>query len=114
MTAADRGTEAYALIERLYPICRSITGNGLRETLSLIGGQVPLGITEVPSGTKVLDWVIPADGNVDVASMHPMHVAPRHVHRAISPGHVVHGPGKSFHGERRLAQSSRRRGELLQ
>ena len=67
MTAADRGTEAYALIERLYPICRSITGNGLRETLSLIGEQVPLGITEVPSGTKVLDWVIPDEWNVDDA-----------------------------------------------
>ncbi len=67
MTAADRGTEAYALIERLYPICRSITGNGLRETLSVIAEHVPLGITEVPSGTKVHDWVIPDEWNVDDA-----------------------------------------------
>ena len=67
MTAADRGTEAYALIERLYPICRSITGNGLRETLSVIAEHVPLGITEVRSGTKVLDWVIPDEWNVDDA-----------------------------------------------
>jgi aminopeptidase-like protein len=67
MTAADRGTEAYALIERLYPICRSITGNGLRETLSQVGEHVPLRITEVPSGTKVLDWVIPDEWNVEDA-----------------------------------------------
>ena len=52
MTAADRGTEAYALIERLYPICRSITGNGLRETLSVIAEHVPLGITEVRPGRR--------------------------------------------------------------
>jgi len=67
MTAADRGTEAYALVERLYPICRSITGDGLRETLSVIAEHVPLGITEVPSGTKVLDWVIPDEWHVDDA-----------------------------------------------
>jgi aminopeptidase-like protein len=53
-----------ALIERLYPICRSITGAGLRETLSIIGEHVPLQIHEVSSGTQVLDWVVPPEWNV--------------------------------------------------
>jgi aminopeptidase-like protein len=58
------GEEAYRLIERLYPICRSITGNGLRQTLAIVGEHIPLSVTEVPSGTKVLDWVVPDEWNV--------------------------------------------------
>ena len=49
-------------IKELYPICRSITGNGVRETLRLIGNKIPLQIHEVPTGTKVLDWEIPRNG----------------------------------------------------
>ncbi len=51
-------------IKELYPICRSITGNGVRETLRLIGNRIPLQIYEVPSGTKVLDWEIPREWNI--------------------------------------------------
>jgi aminopeptidase-like protein len=52
------------LITELYPICRSITGNGVRETLSLISRHIPLQMHEVPSGTKVLDWEIPREWNI--------------------------------------------------
>ena len=53
-----------SLIEELYPICRSITGDGLRETLRAVAGRVPLVLSEVPSGTPVLDWTIPDEWNV--------------------------------------------------
>jgi aminopeptidase-like protein len=53
-----------ALIEELYPICRSITGDGLRETLRIIGRQIPIQLTEVPSGTPVLDWTVPPEWNI--------------------------------------------------
>ncbi len=50
-----------AHVEALFPICRSITGPGLRDTLRYIAGQVPLQMHEVPSGTPVLDWEIPKE-----------------------------------------------------
>ncbi len=52
------------LIKELYPICRSITGEGVRETLKIIQKRVPLEIQEVPSGTKVFDWTVPLEWNV--------------------------------------------------
>ncbi len=58
------GAAIHALIEELYPICRSITGQGLRETLRIIGGRIPIQLTEVPSGTPVLDWTVPPEWNV--------------------------------------------------
>ena len=54
----------YALAERLYPICRSITGNGLRETLRIIQKEIPLTLHEVASGTAVFDWVVPREWNI--------------------------------------------------
>lgn len=48
----------------LYPICRSITGGGLRKTLALIDNHVPLQISEIPSGTQVFDWSVPREWNV--------------------------------------------------
>jgi aminopeptidase-like protein len=54
----------YQLVEKLFPICRSITGNGVRETLKIIQQYIPLKIFEVPTGTKVFDWEIPKEWNI--------------------------------------------------
>lgn len=54
----------YDLIRELYPICRSITGQGVRQTLDLIGRHVPLEVSEVATGTQVLDWTVPKEWNV--------------------------------------------------
>jgi aminopeptidase-like protein len=54
----------HALIAELYPICRSITGAGVRETLARLGTHIPIEVVEVPSNTKVFDWTIPREWNV--------------------------------------------------
>jgi aminopeptidase-like protein len=59
-----RGAEMHGLIEGLYPICRSITGSGLRETLHKLQAHVPLSIREVPSGARVFDWTVPKEWNI--------------------------------------------------
>jgi aminopeptidase-like protein len=58
------GAAMYRRVEELYPICRSITGDGLRQTLRHVQGQIPLELREVPSGTEVLDWTVPKEWNV--------------------------------------------------
>lgn len=58
------GEDIYRFISELYPICRSITGEGARDTLRLIGKRIPLEIHEVPSGTPVFDWVVPKEWNI--------------------------------------------------
>ncbi|MFN3650782.1 MAG: DUF4910 domain-containing protein [Armatimonadota bacterium] len=58
------GAQLYALAARLYPICRSITGEGTRETLRVLQEHVPLTMHEVPSGTPVFDWTVPPEWNV--------------------------------------------------
>ncbi len=64
MAGAKVGEEMHELIADLYPICRSITGDGLRETLRRIGTHVPLEVHEIPSGTKVFDWAVPPEWNI--------------------------------------------------
>jgi aminopeptidase-like protein len=54
----------YALISELYPICRSITGDGIRETLHRVQRRIPLEIHEVRSGTPVFDWKVPKEWNI--------------------------------------------------
>ncbi len=63
-TPALAGEEMYRLIEELYPICRSITGEGLRATLRRIQQEIPITIREVPTGTPVFDWTVPREWNI--------------------------------------------------
>lgn len=58
------GKQMHALAERLYPICRSITGDGVRKTLNILQEYIDLEIKEVPSGTSVFDWTIPKEWNI--------------------------------------------------
>ncbi|MEJ6484823.1 DUF4910 domain-containing protein [Nostoc punctiforme UO1] len=60
----DIAQKIYQLITELYPICRSITGNGFRETLKTIQQHIPLSIHEVPTGTEVFDWIVPKEWNI--------------------------------------------------
>ncbi len=60
----DVGQKMYQLITQLYPICRSITGNGFRETLNIIKDYIPLEVREVPTGTEVFDWTVPKEWNI--------------------------------------------------
>lgn len=58
------GEELHAFARELYPICRSITGDGVRRTLGMIQDRIPLRITEVPSRTQVFDWNVPREWNI--------------------------------------------------
>lgn len=58
------GHEIYKMITELYPICRSITGEGLRETLHCVNRYINLSIHEIPTGTEVFDWKIPQEWNI--------------------------------------------------
>lgn len=54
--------EMYELAKKLFPICRSITGEGVRQTLKILQDEIPeMNIIEVPTGTKVFDWTIPKE-----------------------------------------------------
>jgi aminopeptidase-like protein len=56
--------QLFSLVEELYPICRSITGDGVRQTLEILSRVAPIEVHEVPSGTPVLDWVVPPEWNI--------------------------------------------------
>ena len=66
----DVGESIFGLIERLYPICRSITGDGVRKTLDVLKERIPLDVFEVASGTRVFDWYVPKEWNVKNAHIH--------------------------------------------
>jgi aminopeptidase-like protein len=58
------GQKMHELIRQLYPICRSITGNGVRKTLDLVSEIIPLDRYEIPTGTQVFDWDVPKEWNI--------------------------------------------------
>ena len=58
------GKEMHDLMAELYPICRSITGDGVRKTDKILSEHIPLEIHEISTGTKVFDWVIPKEWNI--------------------------------------------------
>jgi aminopeptidase-like protein len=58
------GEDLHGFATELFPICRSITGNGLRQTLAMIKKRIALEILEVASGTQVFDWTVPKEWNV--------------------------------------------------
>jgi aminopeptidase-like protein len=72
------GHELYELVTELYPICRSLTGDGVRETLRRVGERIPLEVHEVPTGTEAFDWVVPREWNVSDA-----YVADADRHRVV-------------------------------
>lgn len=65
VSVVGKGLHEFAA--ELFPICRSITGDGIRRTLSMIGERIPLKIHEMPSGTQVFDWTIPNEWNIQDA-----------------------------------------------
>ena len=60
----QEGAALYNMVRDLYPICRSITGNGLRQSLRYLQQIVPMVLHEVPTGTPVLDWTVPKEWNI--------------------------------------------------
>jgi aminopeptidase-like protein len=61
---AAAGHDMYDLIAELYPVCRSITGEGFRSTLDTLARHIDLAVHEVPSGTRVFDWTVPREWNI--------------------------------------------------
>lgn len=80
VTAADRAPLRDArfqdlgeLLERLFPICRSITGDGVRQTLAVLGEHIDLAVHSVPSGQRIYDWTVPQEWNVRDAFVEDPH-----------------------------------------
>lgn len=64
LDSAEIGNKLHAFASNLYPICRSITGEGVRRTLAIIQNRIPLQMSEVPTGTQVFDWNVPKEWNI--------------------------------------------------
>ena len=94
---AALGKELHALVADLYPICRSITGDGVRETLRRIGELVPLEVHEVPTGTQAFDWTVPREWNIRDAYVKDARGV-RVVDFQASNLHVVATARRSGHG----------------
>jgi aminopeptidase-like protein len=60
----DCGQAMHQLVTKLFPLCRSITGDGVRQTFDILREHVPVTTHEVPTGTQALDWVVPREWNI--------------------------------------------------
>lgn len=81
----------HELIAQLYPLCRSLTGAGVRATLSRLAEEAPLQITEIPSGTPAFDWTVPDEWAIDDA-----YIEDEAGHRVVDFGaHTLHVVGYS-------------------
>lgn len=101
---AGRGEAMHALAAELYPVTRSITGDGVRRTLARLGEEIPLEVREVPSGTPALDWTVPDEWNVVDA-----YVADASGHRVIDfAEHNLHVVGYSTPVHERMSLSELR------
>jgi aminopeptidase-like protein len=61
---ADVGDHIFGLAAEIFPICRSITGDGVRRTLEVLSRHIQLQVHEVPTGTRVFDWTVPQEWNI--------------------------------------------------
>lgn len=68
-THDDAGARLNDLFDRLFPICRSISGQGLRESFDILSEYLPLEIDGIDSGTKVFDWTVPQEWNIRSARL---------------------------------------------
>jgi len=88
------GKEIYSFADRIYPIGRSITGEGVRETLRLINEELSasgcpeLTINEVPSGTEVFDWTVPREWKIRSGYIEN-EAHERIVDLAVNPLHIM-------------------------
>lgn len=102
LDAASLGRELYDRVAEWYPICRSITGNGLREQLRRIAGIIPLEMREIATGTPVFDWTVPREWNIRDA-----YVKDKSGRRVVDfHAHNLHVLGYSvpIHGKMSLAE----------
>ena len=60
----DIGQTIYALAAEIFPICRSITGDGVRRTIDVLSRHIPVHRHEIPTGTAVLDWEVPKEWSI--------------------------------------------------
>lgn len=97
--AAPLARRALDLIAEIYPLCRSITGEGVRETLRRVARRVPLEVTEVPSGTPAFDWEVPPEW-----TLHDAYVADASGRRLIDVRrHALHVLGYSTPVRQRMS-----------
>jgi aminopeptidase-like protein len=73
LSSDDGGEAMHQLIAELYPVCRSITGDGVRKTLNILRSHIHLDVHEVPSGLRVFDWTVPAEWNIRDAYIKDRH-----------------------------------------
>lgn len=91
------GRRLHAQVERLFPLARSLTGDAVRETLQIVGEELPLAVTEVPSGAPILDWTVPPEWSVNEAWIEPAGGGPRIADYSQHPLHLV-GYSRPFEG----------------